>query len=85
MYFAQAVSCNATCKEVQIVYVYLIINYRFLTTETNLTALYIFRCLFSTSSVKLFLVNVQIFVCNCVFQKKQHILEMKAHFEKKTF
>ena len=33
------------------------INYRFLTTETNLKALYIFRCLFTTSSVKLFVVN----------------------------
>ena len=75
-----------------------IINYRFLTTETNLKALYIFRCLLTTSSVKLFVVNVQIFVNNCVFQKKEkpltfwkwkqiskknHILEMKAHSKTK--
>jgi len=63
-----------------------IINYGFLTTETNLKALYIFV---TTSSVKLFVVNVQIFVYNCVFRKKEkqhsktfHILKMKAHFEK---
>ena len=48
-----------------------IINYRFLTTETNLKTLYIFHCLFTTSSVKLFVVNVQIFVYNCVSQKKE--------------
>ena len=44
----------------------------------------------ATSSVKLFLVNVQIFVYNCVFWKKEkqfthknfYILKMKAHFEK---
>ena len=42
-----------------------------MTTETNLKALYIFRCLFTTSSVKLFIVNVQIFVYNCVFWKKE--------------
>ena len=65
------------------------INYRFLTIETNLKALYIFHCLFTTSSVKLFVVNVQIFVYNCVFWKKEknvthqtfHILKLKAHFE----
>ena len=42
-----------------------IMNYRFLTTETNSKALYIFRCSVTTSSVKLFLVTeltVQIFV-----------------------
>ena len=67
-----------------------IINYRFLTTETNLKALYIFCCVFTTSSVKLFVVNVQIFVYNCVFFGKRknnthktfNILKMKAHFEK---
>ena len=48
-----------------------IMNYRFLTTETNSKALYIFRCLFTTSSVKLFVVNVQIFVYHCVFRKKK--------------
>jgi hypothetical protein len=51
----------------------------------------VFRCLFTTSSVKLFVVNVQIFVYNCVFGKKEeqhsqnlsHLKkEMKAHFEK---
>ena len=67
----------------------IIIDYRFLTTETNLKTLYIFRCLFTTSSVKLFVVNVKIFVYNCVFRKKKknthetfHILKMKTHFEK---
>ena len=34
-----------------------LINYRFLATETNLKALYIFRCFFTTSSVKLFVVK----------------------------
>ena len=59
-----------------------IINYRFLTTETNLKALYIFRCVFTTPSVKLFVVNVQIFVYNCVFWKKekQHSQNL-SHFE----
>ena len=70
----------------------IIINYRFLTTETNLKALYIFCCLFTTSSVKLFVVNVQLFVYNCVvvfFGKRKnknhktfHVLKMKAHFER---
>ena len=45
-----------------------VINHRFLTIETNLKA---FCCLFSTSSVKLFIVNVQIFVYSCVFRKKE--------------
>ena len=65
-----------------------------MTTETNLKALYIFRCLFTTSSVKLFVVNVQIFVYNCVSRKKEkqhsqnlsnfekkNILKIKAHSE----
>ena len=47
------------------------INYRFLTTETNLKALYMFRCLFTTYSVKLFVMNLQIFVYNRVFWKKE--------------
>ena len=47
------------------------INYRFLTTETNLKSSYIFHCLFTTSSVKLLVLNVQIFVYNCVFRKKE--------------
>ena len=54
-------------------------NYRFLTTETNSKALYIFRCFNTTSPVKLFEVTVQIlldfslqiFVYNCVFWKKE--------------
>ena len=66
-----------------------IINYRFLTTETNLNTLYsIFRCLFTTSSVKLCVLNVKIFVYDCAFRKEGknthetfHILKMKAHFE----
>ena len=36
-------------------------NYRFLTTETNSKASYIFSCFFTTSSVKQFVVTVQIF------------------------
>ena len=44
-----------------------VMNYRFLTTEINLKALYIFRCLFTTSSVKLFVVTVQIFVYKFLF------------------
>ena len=44
-----------------------IINYGFLTTETNLKALYIFRCYFTTSSVKQFVVTVQIFVYRFLF------------------
>ena len=47
-----------------------IINYRFLTMEANLKALYIFRCFFTTSSVKLFVVNVKIFAYNCVLSEK---------------
>ena len=43
------------------------INYRFLTTETNLKALYIFRCFLTTSSVIPFLVTVQIFVYKVLF------------------
>ena len=41
-----------------------IINHRFLTTETNLKVIYIYILLFlnTTSSVKLFIVTVQIFV-----------------------
>ena len=38
------------------------INYRFFTAEINLKALYIFHCLFITSSVKLFVLTEQIFV-----------------------
>ena len=67
-----------------------IIYYRILTTETNSKALHVFCCLLTTSSVKLFVVNVQIFVYKCVFFRKRknnthktfHILKMKAHFEK---
>ena len=60
-----------------------------MTTETNLKALYIFHCLFTTSSVKLFVVNVQILFTVLFFGKEKknthktfHILKMKAHFEK---
>ena len=69
-----------------------IINYRFLTKETNLKASYIFHCLFQTSSEKLFVVNVQLFVYDCIvvfFRKRKiknhktsYILKMKAHFER---
>ena len=46
-------------------------NYRFLANETNSKVLDILLCLFTTSSVKLFVVNVQIFVYICVFLKKE--------------
>ena len=68
-----------------------ITNYRFLTTKTNLKALYIFRCLFTTLSVKLFVVNVQIFVYSCLLWKmeKQHSQnlshsENESPFQKRT-
>ena len=51
--------------------IYAIIDYRLLTTETKLNALYIFHCLFSTSLVKLFVVNVHVFVYNIVGRKKK--------------
>ena len=56
-----------------------------MTTETNLKALYLFHCLCTTSSVKLFAVNVQIFVYNCVFRKKekQHSQNL-SHFENES-
>ena len=71
-----------------------IINYRFLTTETNLKALYIFRCFFYNLISKAICSDctdfcLQIFVYNCVFRKKEntiyetfHILKMKTHFKK---
>ena len=59
-----------------------IINYRFLTTETNLKALYIFRCFFTTSSVKLFVVNVKIFFTIVSFGKKKKKYSWNlSHFE----
>ena len=39
------------------------INYRCLTTKTNLKALHIFHCFFTTSSVKLFVVNFCLQLC----------------------
>ena len=65
-------------------------NYRFMTTETNLKVLDIFLYFFTTSSVKLFVVTVHIFVYKLCFSEKGkdnthktfHILKMKAHFEK---
>ena len=53
-----------------------------MTTETNLKTLYI-SLFFTTSSVKLFV--VQIFVYNCVFQKKekQHSQNL-SHFENES-
>ena len=62
-----------------------IINYRFLTTETNLKALYIFRCLFTTSSVKLFVWMYRFLFTVVFFRKRKnntHILKMKAHLKK---
>ena len=62
-------------------------------TETNLKALHIFRCFFTTSSVKLFVVTIQIFIYKFLstivfFGKRKnnthktfHILETKAHSE----
>jgi hypothetical protein len=73
-----------------------IINYRFLTAETNLKVIYIFHCFFATSLVKLFVVTVHISVYNFLFRivffgKRKnnthetfHILKMKAHFETET-
>ena len=76
-------------------------NYKFLTTETNSKASYIYFIVFNiNSSVKLLEVTVQIFclqnfVYNCVFGKMKknsmkpftsfHILKMKAHLEKKIW
>ena len=62
-------------------------NYRFLTTKTNSKALYIFRGFFTTSSVKLFVVTVQIYVYNCVFQKKRKTTLYSrnlSHFENES-
>ena len=70
----------------------LIMNYKFLITETNSKALNMFRCFHTTSSVKLFVVTVQIFVYNRVFVKEEknthktfHILKMKKRFEKEPY
>ena len=61
-----------------------IINDRFLTIETNCKALYTFRCCFTTSSGKLFVVTVQIFVYKflftIVFVGKQYSRNL-SHFE----
>ena len=62
-------------------------NYGFLTTETNSKALCIFCCFFNITSVKLFVVTVQIFVYiffvyNCVFRKKEKKNSQNlSHFE----
>ena len=62
-----------------------IINFRFLKTETNLKGLYIFRFLFTTSSAKLFVVNAQTSVYNCVFWKKEKLLSQNlSHFENES-
>ena len=64
-------------------------NYSFRTTEKNLKAFNVFRFLFTTSSVKLFVVTVQIFVykflCSSGKRKNNthktfHILKMKVLF-----
>ena len=67
-----------------------IMNYRFLTTETSLKALYIFW-FFTTSSVKLFVVTVQIFVYKSLFaivffgkRKKKKTSRNLSHFENET-
>ena len=71
-----------------------LINYRFLTTEIDLKALYIFCCFITTLSVKLFVVTLQIFVYKFLFtiaffgkrknntHKTFYILKMKAHCKK---
>ena len=66
------------------------INYRLSTTETILKALCIFRCLFTTSSIKLVVVNVQIFVYKFLFtivffgiKKKKHVGNL-SHFKTET-
>ena len=65
-----------------------VISYRLLTTETNLKVSFIFRCLFTTSSVKLFLVNEQLFVYNRVdvfFRKKEKQKSQNLlHFENES-
>ena len=72
-----------------------IIDFRFLTTETNLKALYIFLC-FLHNLIRSYLdctdFYLQIFVYNWVFFRKKekthetfHTLNMKKHFEKKNF
>ena len=62
-----------------------IINHRFLTTETNWKTLYIFHGLFTTSSVKLFVLNVQSFVYNCVFRKREKQRSPNlSHFENES-
>ena len=66
-----------------------IINYRFLTTETNLKALYIFCCFYNHISKAICSdctdFWLQIFVYNCVFRKKekQHSQNL-SHFENKS-
>ena len=68
------------------------INHRFLTTETNLKALYILLLVYNLISKAICSdctdFCLQIFVYICVFWKKEkqhhatfHILETKAHFE----
>ena len=49
------------------VYLHDIMNYRILTTETNLKAWYVFHSYFTTSSVKLFVVPAQVFVYKFLF------------------
>ena len=65
-----------------------VISYRLLTTETNLKVSFIFRCLFTTSSVKVFLENEQLFVYNRVdvfFRKKEKQTSQNLlHFENES-
>jgi hypothetical protein len=69
-----------------------IITYRFLKTETNLKALYIFRCFFTTSPVKLFKVTVQSFVYQFLFtieffwkKEKKHSRNLSHFVNESTF
>ena len=67
-------------------------NYRFLTTETNLKALYIYILLFFYNLIIVVTINIFVyeFLFTTVFFGKRknnthetfHILKMKAHFEK---
>ena len=64
------------------------INYRFLTTETNLKALLIYFFIFLHNLISKAVCCdctdffQEIFLYNCVFLETFHNLKMKTHFEK---
>ena len=87
---------NLICEETLLLSMKLtndIINYRFLTTETNLKALYIFPIFYNLISKTICSdcadFCIQIYVYNCVFGKSKnnthktfHFLKMKEDFKK---